>query len=251
MKSRYFTLIGITINKMNLLPRNLCLYFCFICIKSVLNLYLFPPRWWQWPVRSDLPERIFKFDFYAEVTLRPVFTLHAHLEHAGVTATCREGEDGKDLREKRGRKGRGEQSTSHRQTANAHSFIITLYCDWIITPVVSQNSGLTAPFAVRHLQRLERADAPPIAASWYNMHGANQCGVIARPHSNAGCACCHGYHDNWFHPETFPRSTLWHNSDSAFGHTHTQCSRLDESDYFLPHPPYDAGQIRLGGKSSY
>lgn len=55
------------------------------------------------------PERIFKFYFYAQVTLRPVITLHAHLEHAGVTAACREGEDCKDLREKE----EGKDLTTH------------------------------------------------------------------------------------------------------------------------------------------
>lgn len=48
-----------------------------------------------------IPERIFKFYFDAKITLWPVFTLHAHLEHAGVTAACWEGEDGKDLRGER------------------------------------------------------------------------------------------------------------------------------------------------------
>lgn len=50
---------------------------------------------------KNVPERILKLHLYAEVALRSVFTLHAHLEHARVTAACREGKDCEDLQEKK------------------------------------------------------------------------------------------------------------------------------------------------------
>lgn len=50
---------------------------------------------------ASLPERVFKLHFDSQVAIGSVFTLHAHLEHAGVTSACREGKDGKDLQVRR------------------------------------------------------------------------------------------------------------------------------------------------------
>lgn len=51
--------------------------------------------------QNVVPERVFELYFDPQVAVRSVFTLHAHLKHAGVTAACREGEDRKDLRVRR------------------------------------------------------------------------------------------------------------------------------------------------------
>lgn len=49
------------------------------------------------PTEASVPEGVFELYFDSQVAVGSVFTLHAHLEHAGVAAACREGKDGKDL----------------------------------------------------------------------------------------------------------------------------------------------------------
>lgn len=95
-----------------------------------------------------LPERVFELYFDSQVAVQWVFTLHAHLEHAGVTAACREGEDRKDLQVRR------RKDAMHMVKKNLHT------------------STLSLSYTYTHTHRLDKSDyfylvvSPPNPIGW-------------------------------------------------------------------------------------
>lgn len=85
-------------------------------------------------MEASVPEGVFELYFDSQVAVGSVFTLHAHLEHAGVAAACREGKDGKDLQVGRGPDGtRGEKKNIRTYTDPCLSIVVRTFIPQLLT----------------------------------------------------------------------------------------------------------------------